>query len=77
MKKQKVRVTERAIAQRINRVLMKEHLQLKKSRGAQMALDVGEWYVIDLRGSYIADKHCDLVKLAKQHKVLNDWEEIC
>jgi hypothetical protein len=74
----KVRVSERAVIGRINRVLAKQSMVLKTARGTRLQLDVGRWYVINTRINGIVQpyKHMALGGIAQELRVLKDWEVI-
>jgi hypothetical protein len=74
----KIPVSERAIIQRINRVLRRQDMELRTARGAQLQLDVGRWYVVNTRvnGVMYPYKHADLADIARETGVLRDWEEV-
>lgn len=75
----KVRVTMRALTQRINRALAKEGEAgqvLKKSRGVQMQIDVGDYWILDYSHNCVWDKHLDPVELAKEMNLLKPWEKV-
>ena len=73
-------VTQDAIIKRINRKLDKanpgELLRVRKARSDQQQMNLGDFYLLNGRGNFIQDKHVDLNKLAKQHKVLAPLEQI-
>lgn len=66
----------RALIQRINRVLSKENETLKKSRGMQAFLDLGDYYAIDVNRNYVSAKHIDPEKWGRELGVLKDFEVV-
>lgn len=77
MKKAFVPVTERAIVQRINRCLKPDLLQLKKCRNRGRWHDeLGDYYLVDLNRNSINEKHVDLATMAKELKVISDFEQM-
>ena len=82
----KVPVTLRGLIQRINRKLREptgpigslgSHGEvLKKSRGMQAYLDVGDYYTIDRSRNVVVRKEVDPVKLAHELGVLQSWETV-
>jgi hypothetical protein len=75
MRKNKVIVSERAILQRINRVLSKEGEMLKKSRPAYQT-EIGDFYLIDLERNFVIKKDVDIEALARKKGVLAGWETL-
>jgi hypothetical protein len=75
MTTQKVPVSERALPQRINRKLDKDFV-VKKTRGASLQAELGDYYCIDLNRNQIVAKDCDLERLGRERGVLNPWEEL-
>jgi len=78
-RQKKVPVTERALIQRINREL-KAHGQmgrkLKKTRGMQAFVDLGDYYVLDIAIGGIADKFVDIEALGRELGMLQDFEAL-
>ena len=72
----KLKITERALVQRLNRAMSKHGLKLKKSRTAQTQSSVGEWFILDTKKNFVVYQDVDLGGLAKKWKVLADWEEL-
>jgi cytochrome oxidase assembly protein ShyY1 len=75
-KKSTVPVTERAVIQRVNRKLALEGQKLRTSRSARSIQDSGRYYIVDLRGNWLARKNVDVEKLARELEVLAGWESI-
>jgi len=76
MKRPKVPVSERAIIQRINRVLAKDGEMLKKSRPNKYINELGDFYRLDIRKNFIVEKDVDLQALARETKSLAEWETL-
>ena len=74
----KVPVTERALIQRINRVLRKQDMVLKTARGWRMHVDMGHYYVVNTRinGVMAHYKNCNPEALARELGVLQPYEEM-
>ena len=68
----KVKVSARALLQRLNRVLVKDDECLKKGRDPQSEL--GEFYLIDTKRNFIVEKDVDIEALGKAKGVLKPWE---
>jgi hypothetical protein len=75
-KKAKVPVTLRALVQRINRKLAKDGEALRATRGGRDRSELGNWYIVDLDGTFIATKDVDPEKLGRRLSVLRDNEEV-
>jgi hypothetical protein len=72
-----ITVNERALFARVNRALAKEGERLHRAReGTRAYNDVGRYYVVDLQTNSIAAKDCDLEALAKDMKLLAEWEKL-
>ncbi len=70
-------VTERALIQRINRVLAKKQELLKKCREASGSYNnLGDYYTIDVYRNAIIDTHLNLEKLGRKLDVLAKWESL-
>jgi len=72
----KVRISERALVQRINRKLAAQNEVLKKTRGAHAFLDLGDYYVLDARHRFVLHKEVDPVALGKELGVLKGYETV-
>ncbi len=69
-------VSERAIAQRVNRALAKRGQKLIKSKGPRQVAALGEWHIADERQGGIAATNVSLADLARQEGLLQPWEGI-
>jgi hypothetical protein len=76
MKTNKVRVSSRALQQRIDRKLASDDLRLKKSRTARERLDLGEYWLLNTRYNVVSEKDVDLTALAKEYGALAAWEQL-
>lgn len=75
--KAKVIVTERALVQRINRLLAKRDRCIKKSRpGTRMETEYGAYYSIDLRTQNISGAWKDALALASEFEALKPYEAL-
>lgn len=73
----KVPVTERALIQRINRVLAKEDRQLLTGRTPRVVLDLGRYYVVDTDGARgCVYSHVDLEGFARELNVIAGYETL-
>lgn len=72
----KVPVTKRAIAQRINRVLQRRNERLKAVLGGAARSRLGDYCVVDLDEKAVIRGNVDLAELARECGVLKDYEEI-
>jgi hypothetical protein len=72
----KIPVTERALLQRINRALAKNHEVLRRTRGEKWRPELGDFYVLDLNRNVIVSKHAEPLTLAKRLDVLKPYEEL-
>ena len=72
----KVKISKRALIQRINRALVKENEMLRKARGIQMFLDVGDYFTINIKRNYITRSNIDPENLGRELEVLKPYEEV-
>ena len=74
---QTITVSEKAIIGRINRVLAKKSLLLKKTRLRSLSLDtLGRYYILDTRTKTLVDSHFPLERYAKDLGVLSVHEQL-
>ena len=71
-----VPVTERALIQRINRALRKEDQVLRQARSERVRLDLGTFYVVDVRRNLLLEKDVDLETFARDLGVLKGYEHV-
>jgi hypothetical protein len=78
LKREKVKVAERAVIGRINRRLRESDMKLLTARGWRLQSDVGYWYVINVRNGFVVRpyKHMDLEDIAREVGALKDREQI-
>ena len=72
----RVPVTMRAVVQRINRKLRPDEEVLKKTRGMQAYLDLGDYYVLDWNRNNLVDKNVDPESMARELGVLLPYERV-
>jgi hypothetical protein len=72
----KVPVSERALAQRINRKLAHEGQLLKVYKGTRYENDLGRYYIVGLQTNVVEATHCDLEKIGREMRCLADFEEL-
>jgi hypothetical protein len=70
----KVPVSERAVMQRINRLLAKDGEMLKKSRPSKFHNRLGDFYRLDVQHNAIIEMNVNLEALAQEKNVLAKWE---
>lgn len=73
--KQTVPVNERALLQRVNRVLAKRYETLKRPRG-RLREELGRFYLLDLNHNVIRDRSADLEALGRELGCLKEWEHL-
>lgn len=72
----KVPVTMRALTQRISRKLAQDDELLKKSVGARLRQDVGEYYVLNVRLNAVTRMNVDPESFGRKLGVLRAWESV-
>ena len=72
----RILVKEQALVKRLNRAMATEGRKVKKARSIRMQLDVGDFFVIDVIGNYVAQQFVDLGQLADEWSVLKPWEMV-
>lgn len=73
----KVKISSRALMQRINRRLAKEGEVLRTSRGTSEIHNLGNYFIVDLRtNSVTAHQIDDLEGLAREIGVIKPYEEL-
>jgi hypothetical protein len=75
-KRQMVPVTTRALVQRINRSLAKQHKVLKKARGARALEDLGAWFYLDTNRNVVLRTRVDVEGLGRELGVLDPYEKL-
>lgn len=77
MKKNKVGISERALLARLNRKVVADGLQVKKSRpGTASNAELGDYYVVDLNRGVVHSQHIDLEAWARELDVLAVYEQL-
>ena len=75
-----VPVTERALIQRINRVLAKQDEMLKVTRGQRARADLGDWYVLDVQRNTVMrsnmSSHLSLEDYGRKLGALQPFEKL-
>jgi hypothetical protein len=69
-------VSEWALVKRINRALRPEWQQLKKVRGGRAWMDLGDFYILDVRHNFVVDHHVDIEELGRELEVLAPYERL-
>jgi hypothetical protein len=69
-----VRVSERALVQRINRKLREKAEVMKIARGTQAESNLGRYYTIDLQRNYLIQDHLDPKTVGRELGVLAHYE---
>jgi hypothetical protein len=70
-------VTMSALIRRINRKLGREDEKLRKTRGGMQAfLDLGDYWVHDLRSNFVCRTHVDPEELGRELGVLDAVETV-
>ena len=72
----KVKITTRALLQRINRKLDSDQEKLHTSRGEQAYQDVGRYYIINYYNNSITASGVDPEALGRELGVLKAYEEV-
>jgi hypothetical protein len=49
---------------------------LRKNASQRWWSDLGDYYVVDIRGNYIVNRHVDLESFAKECGCLKPWEAL-
>jgi len=72
----RLKITERALLQRINRKLKSEGEQLRTARSQNVETSVGRYYIVDLERNVIAYQHVDPEALGRKLGAIQPWEEL-
>lgn len=72
----KVKITERAAKQRINRALGSELRVLKTARTQQAINDCGRYYVVDLEKNYLVHRDVNLEAYGHKLGAIELWESV-
>jgi hypothetical protein len=71
---ERVPVSERALIQRINRVLAKQDEVVKTTRGEKAESELGRHYILNFSFNGIMQKDIDIEACGRELKVLRPWE---
>ena len=71
----KVPVSTRALIQRINRKLLAEEQAVRASRGGRAELELGDYYILNLRFNSVDAMHVNLEELGREVGALRPHEE--
>ena len=69
-------VSEKVVVERINRALRPDGEQLRKTRGERARLDLGDYYVQDVRRNLALQTFVDVEALARELGVLAQYESV-
>ncbi len=72
----RLKITERALFQRINRKLKQDGEQLRTARNQSVETSVGRYFIVDLNLNAVTFPHQDLEKLGRKLGVIQPWEEL-
>jgi hypothetical protein len=72
----KIKITERALYQRINRRLKRDGERLQTARSQSTELSVGRYYIVNGDGNYILHQHVDLEAWGREFGVIQPWEQL-
>src|ERR1017187_9817859 len=73
---QKVRITERALFQRVNRKLHQQGENLRTARTQQVEASMGRHYIVDAKRKAVTADHVDLENLGRKLGLIQPWEEV-
>jgi hypothetical protein len=73
-KAHKIKISERALLQRINRTLSERDEVLKKARSERVSDDLGRYFVLDTRLNAVVRKDVELEGYGRSLKALKDYE---
>ena len=71
-----VPITTRALVQRINRALEKDHEVLKRSRGAEAMREFGDYFVVNFNMGAVVRVDVDLEDFGREIGVLEEFERL-
>jgi len=72
----RLKITERALIQRINRKLKQDGEQLRAARSQRMETSVGRHYIVNVERNFIAYQNVDPEELGRKLGVIQPWEEL-
>lgn len=75
----KVQITRRALIQRLDRNLMQDLRQLRKSRGPHTRISLGDYHIPDVHHNFVVEPHTTddrMEEIARELGLLQKWEEV-
>jgi hypothetical protein len=72
----KLKLTQRALMQRINRKLARNHQKLSTVRSAGHESNVGRYFILNVSRNVITETNIELEKLGRRLGVFKEWEEL-
>jgi len=76
-KKRQVKITERALLQRLNRALLKRYLMVNTCRfDSRWFNELGRFYLVEVNRNAIWRSNVDLEKMGREEGVLKPWEKL-
>jgi hypothetical protein len=69
-------VSQRALIQRINRVLAKDNQHLKAARGRYWRSSLGDYYIVDPTKNFMVETKVSLEALGRKLDCLQPWERL-
>jgi hypothetical protein len=76
MAREKAPISERALIQRINRVLKKDGRRLKATRGNRWRSNLGDYYVVNTARNWIDWPDVNIESLGHELSCLKAWEQV-
>jgi hypothetical protein len=71
-----LKVSEHAVAARVNRALRKQGEALKRPRSGRGFQELGQYYIVDTDSNFIVSTHVDIVDLAREMNVMAPYETV-
>jgi hypothetical protein len=72
----RIKITERALFQRVNRRLKQDGEKLSTARSDSVEIEVGHYFIVNTNRNAITAQHVDLEKLGRELGVIQPWEEL-
>ena len=72
----KVKISERALFQRINRRLKRDGERLQTARSQSTELSIGRYYIVNGDGNYVLHQHVDLEAWGREFGLIRPWEQV-
>jgi DNA-directed RNA polymerase subunit RPC12/RpoP len=76
LEKTRIKITERALYQRLNRKLRQDGKQLRTARSEGVELDIGRYFIVDVNRNAITDQNVNLEELGRELGAIQPWEEM-